>query len=299
MTDVRAHIEEGLRYQKLGMLDRALREYERTIEASNDPVLRCEGLCRQAHVFRAWCQWDRAIETARRGVDLARTSGLPQQEAEALNAEAIVYVELARFDEAVVLFERILALDIDQRMRGIAFGNLGSIAAQRGNLERAEQYYRSAIRHFGVASYEWGQAFCLANFSAVLLDGGRLKEAEVVGGQAVRAAKKVGDLELAGIASLNLAEALAAQRVLERAEELASEALGYFVLEESELRRAQCLRVLGDIKLLKAEHDEARMLYEQAEGLARRVGADREIGRLEDCRVLLEAVVEARDGTTG
>jgi tetratricopeptide (TPR) repeat protein len=295
MKDLRAQIEEGLRYQKLGMLDRALREYERTVEATRDPTLRCEALCRQAHVFRAWCQWERAIDAARRAAELAHASGLDQQKAEAINAEAIVHLELGRFDEAVVLFERILALQIDDRMRGIAFGNLGSIAAQRADLGRAEQYYRSAIRSFGRAGYEWGQAFSLTNFSAVMLESGRLKEAEVMGSQAMRAAKKVGDLELVGIAALNIAEALAPRGGLEKAEALISEALGYFVLEENELRRAQCLRVLGDVKLLRGDHEEAGLLYDQAMALATHVGADREVSRLDDCRELLAAVIEARD----
>lgn len=286
MPDPRMHIDEGLRFQKLGMLDRALEEYQATLITTADPAITGEALCRQAHVYRAWCRWDDAVRLARRGAALAREEGLGQLEAEALNAEAIVLLELCHFDEAVVLFERILALPIDERMRGVVFQNLGTIAAQRTDFERAEQYFQSSYRSFGRAGYQWGEAFALTNMAAAMVDAGKSKSAEVLGGQALRAAKKVGDLELVGIASLNIAEALAAQRSYERAEELASEALGYFQMEENELRRAQCYRILGDVKLFAGERQEARRLYEEGLRLAVHVGSEREADRLRDCLLL-------------
>lgn len=286
MPDPRTHIEEGLRFHKLGLLDRALQQYEASLDASRDPETTGEALVRQAHVYRALCKWDAAVETARRGVQIAREAGLEQVEADALNAEAIVYQEIGRFDEAVLIFERVLALPIDERQRGIVYQNLGSIAAQRSDLERAEEYYRSSFRSFGRAGYRWGEAFALTNSAAATFLAGRFKEAEVIGGQAMRAARKAGDLELLGIASMNVGEALAHQRQLDRAEELLIEALGYFQMETNDLRRAQCMRVLGDVKMLAGDRDEARRLYEQALQLAESVGAEREVSRLHDCLLL-------------
>ena len=283
MPDPRAHIEEGLRFHKLGMLDRALQEYEASLEISRDPAVSGEALVRQAHVYRSWCRWDAAVSSARRGVQIARAAGLDQVEADALNAEAIVHQEVGRFDEAVVLFERILSLDIDERQRGIVYQNLGSIAAQRSDLARAEEYFRSSYRSFGRAGYRWGEAFALTNFAAATLLAGRFKEAEVIGGQAMHAAKKAGDLELLGIASQNTGEALAHLQEFARAEALLVEALGYFQMESNDLRRAQCMRVLGDVKLLSGDRDEARRLYAQALQLAESVQAEREVSRLLDC----------------
>lgn len=290
MPDARTQIDEGLRFQKLGMLDRALQQYEATLDSTIDPALTGEALCRQAHVYRAWCRWDEAVRLARRSAAIARASQMHQLEAEALNAEAIVLLEQAKFDEAVVIFERVLSLEIEDRMRGIVYQNLGSIAAQRADFERAEQYYQSSYRSFSRAGYLWGEAFALTNIAAASIDAGKVKPAEIIAGQAIRAAKKVGDLELVGIASLNAAEALAAQLQLERAQELVSEALGYFQMEENDLRRAQCLRVLGDVRMLQGQREEARKLYGEALRLASAVQNEFEVSRLQDCLELALAV---------
>ena len=286
MPDPRVHIEEGLRFHKLGLLDRALQEYQTSLEISRDPETTGQALVRQSHALRALCKWDAAVDTARRGIEIAREAALPHVEADALNAEAIVYQEIGRFDEAVLIFERVLALPIDEQQRGIVYQNLGSIAAQRSDLARADEYFRSSFRSFGRAGYRWGEAFALTNYAAATFLAGRFKEAEVIGGQAMRAAKKAGDLELLGIASMNTGEALAYQHDFERAEQLLIEALGYFQMETNDLRRAQCMRVLGDVKLLAGEREEARRLYGQALELAESVGSEREVSRLRDCVVI-------------
>lgn len=286
MHDARTHIAEGVRFQKLGLHQRALQQFEASLAASQDPEITGEVLVHQAQVYRAWCKWDEAIGAARRAAETARDAKLERIQAEALNAEAIVHQELGHFDDAVILFERILALDIDDRLRGVVYQNLGSIAAQRSDLSRAEEYFRSSYRFFGLAGYRWGEAFALSNSAAVALLGGRFKEAEVIGGQAMRAAKKVGDLELLGIASMNTGEALACQKQIDRAEELLSEALGYFRHEANDLRRAQCLRVLGDVRMIAGEREEARRMYAEALRLAEQVGSEREASRMRDCLLL-------------
>ena len=88
---------------------------------------------------------------------------------------------------------------------------------------------------------------------------------------------------------LNLAEALAPQRRLDQAEKLALDALRYFEIEENDLRRAQCYRVLGDIKVLEGCREDAQRLYSQGVGLARSVGSEREATRIRDAMEMLVA----------
>ena len=64
--DPQARLEEGLRFQKLGMLEKALEHYQATVDSSNDPSVLAEAYRREAHVYRAWCKWDKAIEAAQR-----------------------------------------------------------------------------------------------------------------------------------------------------------------------------------------------------------------------------------------
>jgi tetratricopeptide (TPR) repeat protein len=289
MLDPRGRLEEGLRYQKLGMLDEALEQYRVAIDAASDPEVVSEGYCRESLAYRAGCRWDEAINSARRSATVALGARLDEQYAQALNAEAIVHQERGAFDAAMTLFDIIVRMTVSDRLFGITFQNMGAIAAQRAELDTANWYFRESQRYFARAGYALGEAHALNNQAAVALDMGRLKEAEVIAGHAIVAAKKVGDLELLGKAMMNLAEALAPQRRLDQAEALALDALRYFEIEENDLRRAQCYRVLGDIKVLQGFRAEAEHLYSQGVGLARSVGSEREATRIRDAMELLVA----------
>ena len=282
MIDPRGQLEEGLRYQKLGMLDQALEQYRVAIDASTDPAVISEAFCREALVYRAWCRWDDAIGSARRSATVALAARLDDHYAQALNAEAIVHQERGAFDAAMTLYEIIVRMKVSDRLYGITYQNMGSIAAQRAEFDKARSYFRESQGHFARAGYAWGEAFALNNQAAAAHDAGHMKEAEVIAGQAIVAAKKVGDLELLGIAMLNSAQAIAPQGRLVQAEQLAIDALRYFEIEENDLRRAQCYRVLGDIKLLQSAPKEAREMYAQALGLAQSVGSEREAMQIRD-----------------
>jgi tetratricopeptide (TPR) repeat protein len=283
MLDPRGQLDEGLRFHKVGMLGKAIEYYEATAGGSDDPAVVAEAFCRAADAYRVWCKWDRGIEAARHAAGVAREAGLDALHAEALNAEAAVYLERGELNAAEPLLRRILDLTSDRRMRGIALQNLGSIAAQRADLRSAEDYFRRSYRTFRRAGYRWGEAFALNNFAAVALDMGRLKLALDLGLRAMEAAQRIGDFELLGIATMNAAEAHAAKGEVALGEALATTALGYFAAEDNAMRRAQCLRVLGDISVLKGDRLIASRFYEQALELAEALDSPFEASRLRDC----------------
>ena len=284
-------IEEGVRYQRLGMLEEALAQYREAADGASDPAVIGAALCREAHLYRAWCKWDQGIAAARRSAAIALSNRLDELYAEALNAEAIVHQERGAFNDAITLYEIIVRMRVSDRVLGIAYQNLGSIAAQRADLAAADQYYRDSQRCFGRAGYRWGEAFALTNRAALALDRGRAKEAEVIGRQAVVAAKKIGDLEALGAALVNVAEALAMQKKAEEAEEIAREALRYLEIEDNALRRAQAQRALADILVLRGEREEAARLYGLAMDLATQAGAEREVARIRDSMETLGSAV--------
>jgi tetratricopeptide (TPR) repeat protein len=282
MLDSWGQIEEGVRYQRLGMLDEALVLYRGAADQASDPAVIGTALCREAHLYRAWCRWEEGIAAARRSASIALAHRLDELYAEALNAEAIVHQERGAYDDALTLYQIIVRMNVGDRLLGIAFQNMGSIAAQRADLVTADRYYRDSIRCFSRAGYRWGEAFALTNRAALALDGGRAKEGEVIGRQAVVAAKKVGDLEVLGMALMNVAEAIAAQGKAEDAEALVLEARRYFQMEENALRQAQCNRYLANVKLLQGDRAEAARLYSLALELATHVGAEAEISRIRE-----------------
>jgi tetratricopeptide (TPR) repeat protein len=276
-----------MRYQKLGMLQEALATYRVVMDSAVDPETISEAHFREAHVHRAWCRWDDAVLAARRSATVALQARLDDHYAQALNAEGIVHQERGAFDAAMAVYEIIVRMAVGDRLSGMVYGNMASIAAQRADLDTARKYFRESRLCWARAGYPPGEAAALNNHAAAALDAGRLKEAEVIAGQAIVAAKKVGDLELLGIAMMNAAEALAPQRRFGEAEPLALDALRYFEIEENDLRRAQCLRVLGDIKVLQGSRAEAETLYSQAADLAQSVGSEREATRIRDAMEVL------------
>jgi tetratricopeptide (TPR) repeat protein len=287
MLDPQVQLDQGLRYQKNGLLEDALRAYDGALAGASDPALRTQALCRKAWIYRAWCKWDKAIAAAQEGAEVARAAQLDALHGEALNAEAIVHQERGDFGAALPLFQRTLDTTADDRIRGIALQNLGSIAAQQADLDRAQTLFRESVRCFQRARYRWGEAISLVNHAAVALDRGRLKEAAVLGSQAMEAAEKIGDLELLGIAAINTAEALADQRQLEKAEDLARAAVDHFRAVGNDLRRAQSQRVLGDVLLKQDRSNEALRAYIEALQTAVDVRSEVEIERIRDCLELI------------
>jgi hypothetical protein len=114
------------------------------------------------------------------------------------------------------------------------------------------------------------------------MDRGSLEIAERVLSRAVELARGVEDLDLAALATMNLAEAMLAADDLVRADEAASTALGYFDMVGNRWRRVECLRLLGDINLRDDQLDVARRCYTQGLALARELGVQLEIARLEE-----------------
>jgi tetratricopeptide (TPR) repeat protein len=288
MLDPQRELEEGFRLWKAGMVKEAVEHYRATARHSAEPRLVAEALLREAWAYRAWCKWDEAIDAAQRGAAIAQRADLQTLYAEALNAEALVYQARGEFDAAVPRYEEMLSVTNDPRLRGVSQQNLGSIAAQRGDLDGAERYFLESSQSFERARYGTGEAIALNNYAAVALDRGKWELAEVTGRQAMEAAQRVGDLELVSIAAMNIAEALAGRRQWDKAEALVTAALGHFSHVENPLRQAQCLRVLGDVHLMRGDASGAAMHYNEALRRAVATRSDFEAERIRDC---LEAVL--------
>lgn len=282
MPDCVALLADGVRNQRGGRLDRALRLFAEVAESGCADELRAEALCRQASVHRARCDWSLAVDAARRGAALAVQAGHADLHAEALNAEAVIYLTRGEFEEAAPLLERVLALAAGDRVRGIAAQNLGAIAAQRGDHREAERLFLESRARFAAAGYEFGEATALNNAAAAALDRHEPAVALELSGEAISIAARLGDLELRGIAEINHAEALAGLGRRDEAEERASVALGHFNAAGNALREVECLRLLGDIRAARGDIGTAERCYRRGLDVARRIEATRavaEIGR--------------------
>lgn len=273
-------LEEGVRLERSGLLDKALHHFRQAAGAGDAAVV-SQALRHQADVHRARCDWDGAVALARRSGVVARSAGRPALVAEALNAEAAVHLSQGAYDDAVPLLERMLELAEDPRVRGIAYQNLGLIAAEREDLDEAHRRFTRSSECFEAAGYDRGLALALVNSSRLPLLRGQHVEAAREAARAEQVARRVGDLELVALACLTLGEAMLHMGQLDEAERCSAVAFGYFSGVGNEWRRIECLRLQGDLHAAEDDPTCAGRCYGRALELARHLGARLEIERLE------------------
>ena len=276
MPNAKESLELGIRAERSGALDRALDAYREAAE-SDDPDTRAEALTRQADVHREQCEWDRGIEVAQAAQAVAERAGLQQRVVEAIVAEANILMSRGDFVRAMPRFRDIVESSADSRLRGIALQNIASMLAQLGQYGAAERSFRESLGHFQKAGYDRGQAIAWNNLGRLALDQKDASGALPHLHRALQGAKALGDLELEAIANQNLALAEFHLGNLERADDLVTQAVGYFAQCNNQWRQIECLRLLGGINEQRDHLQDARRCYERALRLAEQIDSEVEI----------------------
>jgi len=266
-------IADGVRAERAGALDRAAEAYIAAASSSENPAVRSEALTHLADVHRSRCDWDNALQCAKDAQAIAQAAALDALVAEAVIAEANIHITRGDFAAAIPRLESLASSNGDPRLRGIALQNLGSIHAQTGQSRAAERAFRESLGCFQRAGYHRGQGIALNNLGRLAIDGGDVAEAQPLLEAALSAAREVEDLDLAALVSLNLASALCMADELDRAQDCAMAALGYFADCNNRWREIECLRLIGDINVRCEDLDNALRCYDLALKLAEEIGA--------------------------
>lgn len=282
MADPRELLSEGRRCQQMGALERAVDCFREAIEQSSDPVVASEGWRRMSSVRRAQCRWDEALEAAHRARQLARRANDPDAVAESLNAEAAIHMNRGEMAVARPLLEEAAEVSSSDRAMGITLQNLGFVAARTGDLDAAERYFEVSAAHFRRAGYRWGEACVLNSHAGAALDRGDHRLAASTAERAIEAAREVEDLNLLALATQNRAEALAKLGDLSTAEDLLSEALGYFGAAGDHMRQVDVFKLLGDISVKRGDPVTARRCFEKGLELAKLIEVRLESKELTD-----------------
>lgn len=291
MQDLDAAIDAGLALEREGNLDAAL-ERLALAAAGTDAATSAVALTHIADVHRCRTDWEAALDAARRAQQLARSAGREELMLDAAIAEANVFMCRGDFDDAVPLFVDALRRTHDARVRGIALQNLGSILAQRGQLDEAERAFGESSECFAACGYTRGEAIALNNQGRAALDGGDHERADGLLERARALAASVGDGELIALTQLNRAEALLGVDDVANADALACAALGYFVAAGNRWREVECLRLMGAIHERRGDGASARRCYQRGLHLAEEVETPVEWDKLRACLARLEAGVE-------
>lgn len=288
----RSLLAEALRAEHADDHDRALDLYAlAAARAVTDPTIVAEALTRQAGVYRRRSEWELAVTYAQRARSIAEDAGLPAHLAEALIAEGNALMCRGSFDEAVSAYRRLERVAQNPRQRGIALQNLGSIFAQRGELDDAAAAFLESLTLFRDAGYERGQAIAANNLGRIALDMDDTEGARRWLQEALARAKAVEDAELVALARLNLAELALCVGSLGMAEGDVHVSLEHFQETGNRWRQIECWRVLGDIAHKRGDTSSARELFERALALADAIGAESE-------RTLVRRRLDALEKTT-
>lgn len=289
MPDPVLLIDAGRALEREGALEQAL-EHFRAASTADDPALAAEALRRMADVHRGRSEWDAAIDAARRAQRLARASGLHDALADAQIAEGNALMCRGDFDAAIPIFVDVMRRTHAPRVRGIALQNLGSMLAQQGQLDEAERAFAQSSECFEQIGYRRGMAIALNNQARAAIDRGAPQAAIETLAQALPLAQTVGDAELMALVQLNEAEASGTLGDHERAEALASAALGHFVQSGNRWRQVECLRLLGSLRADRGDQQGARACLDRGLALATKIGTPREAERIaERLRALPDA----------
>lgn len=280
--DAAALLREGIRIEGIGDLRGAISLFSAASHTS-DPATAAEALTRLADARRSCSEWDGALSAARAAQHTARQAGLDALELHALIAEANVLLCRSEFHEARTIFEAVLERTDDQRMRGLALQNIGSILAQQGEFGAAERCFSESYGQFQRAGYRRGEATALLNYGRVTFERGNIGLAADLLCQAVNIAREVGHGELIALATQHLAEIHSKQGDIDSAEDLASEALGFYAGCGNRWREIECLRLIGSINEQRGEYDNAAHCYERGIRLAKEIGSAFEERSLSEC----------------
>lgn len=276
-------LDAGRRAEHADDLQRALHHYaDAAIRAGDDPAVVTRALTGQAAVYRRLSDWELAADYARRARELAEDADLPMLRAEALVAEGNALMCSGRFDEAVIVYDRLSRVATDDRQHGIAMQNLGSIHAQRGDHAAAARAFEQSRVLFEEAGYARGVAIATNNLGRLAHDTGDHERAEPLLRAALDAAREVGDAELCALALLNLAQLRVAQRDFAEADSMITEAFGHFAVSENRWRQVECLCVLADIAEAQSDHEDARAHLIRGAEIAREIGARVELAKIEE-----------------
>jgi tetratricopeptide (TPR) repeat protein len=275
MSEENELIADGVLAERAGALDRALHAYQAAATAV-DPDTRAEALTHLADVFRTRCEWDEALTAAKDAQALAAQANLPVRAMEAVVAEANIFMARGMFDEAAKKFHWIATETTDPRLRGIALQNLGSIYAQSAQPRSAARAFRESLGNFHKAGYERGEVMALNNLGRLAIDVGDYEDARQLLERALPLARDIGEAEAAAMASLNLGWVLCNTGHLDRAQDLAMAALGYFAGCENRYREIECLRLIGEINDRCEDPQNAQRCFELAIALAEQIGSEPE-----------------------
>ncbi len=151
--------------------------------------------------------YNQSLAAARQALAAAGSARDRGEEAKALAGQAQVYYNTQRWIEARQALDRGLALEVGDDIRAHMLNMAGSVAAELGETEPADDYYRRALVLRRQIGDRWGEALTLGNIGRVAGDKGDFSVAMARLEEALALWDQIGDPVSAAITHVNLGDA--------------------------------------------------------------------------------------------
>ncbi|MER5510144.1 BTAD domain-containing putative transcriptional regulator [Streptomyces sp. NPDC002766] len=210
------------------------------------------------------------LDTTRTGLSAARAAQDSRGEAQALADAAAALRSNGRFDEAIELFHRSIAVcrelgDMDGRLRAV--GNLGDAYLQTGRLDKAVEYSRRGLALDRVVGDIWGEGIALSNLGDAYQRLGRFDDAVDCLEQALTVLRESGNRWVEGVALDVLGTVHHRLGARERAVAYYRQALAAHRDIGNRWGEGHTLGHLGDVQLAAGEPEAADGSWRQALGI--------------------------------
>ncbi|MFB9439738.1 AfsR/SARP family transcriptional regulator [Streptomyces showdoensis] len=224
-------------------------------------------------------RYERALSSAHRALDLARTVGDPETEAEVRHLLGVVHWNLGRHATALTLQSATLELrrrtgDVWQIAR--CRNNMGITHLFLGNYEASEESLHSALKGFRSCGDEREAARVLNNLSDLYIHLGERNTARRAALESLSLLKRIGSDTERASAQVNLASTMIAENESEEMLALYREALSVFRRVGDLRNSAATLHSIGDALRAVGRRADAALHYKGAWTAARDIGAAHE-----------------------
>ncbi|MFJ3901053.1 BTAD domain-containing putative transcriptional regulator [Streptomyces sp. NPDC090025] len=224
-------------------------------------------------------RYDRALSSAHRALDLARSLGDPEAEAEVRHLLGVIHWHLDRLDTALTLQNATLQLrrrtgDTWQMAR--CHNNIGITHLFLQEFEESEKSFREALRTFRSCGDEREVACVLNNLSDLYVNIGDMATAKRTSLESLALMEKHGTETERAAAEVNLANTMEPAREGEEMLRLYRRALATFRRVGDLRNTAAALQQLGEALRALGREDEAKVHYKGALEAARGIGAAHE-----------------------
>ncbi|MBW1616577.1 MAG: tetratricopeptide repeat protein [Deltaproteobacteria bacterium] len=165
----------------------------------------------------------------------------------------------------------------DKEAEAVFLGNVGFIYANKGELDKALEYYEQALDITKEIGYKEGEANQLLNIGNIYANKGELDKALEYYEQALDITKEIGYKEGEAINLGNIGNIYANKGELDKALEYYEQALNIDKEIGYKKGKANCLLNIGNIYYNKGESEQALEYYEQAEDIFKKIGTQSEL----------------------